>query len=177
VHRRISAANSTFKYDLGSENHEGAQDSTISVFTDPGPQVRRRGTRVSITARRSTPPPASQQAHRTVKQCYKSSRAWISRRSSKRSRRRPGIMANKIVNSTVDGTFRQTNLTNESTEYLAKREELRLAEIDLIVDVIDFHEGSESAYSSRNRSFIQTANESHATSGKPLPAGSSQVCT
>ena len=41
-------------------------------------------------------------------------------------------MANKIVNSTVDGTFRQTNLTNESAEYLAKREELRLAEIELM---------------------------------------------
>ena len=32
----------------------------------------------------------------------------------------------------VDGTFRQTNLTNESSEYLAKREELRLAEIELM---------------------------------------------
>ncbi len=41
-------------------------------------------------------------------------------------------MANKIVNSTVDGTFRQTNLTNEPAEYLAKREELRLAEIALM---------------------------------------------
>src|SRR5580704_10375271 len=41
-------------------------------------------------------------------------------------------MAEKIVNSTVDGTFRQTNLTNESPEYLAKREELRLAEIELM---------------------------------------------
>jgi predicted dithiol-disulfide oxidoreductase (DUF899 family) len=41
-------------------------------------------------------------------------------------------MANKIVNSTVDGTFRQTNLTNEPAEYLAKREELRLAEIELM---------------------------------------------
>jgi predicted dithiol-disulfide oxidoreductase (DUF899 family) len=30
----------------------------------------------------------------------------------------------------IDGTFRQTNLTNESAEYLAKREELRLAEIE-----------------------------------------------
>lgn len=29
-------------------------------------------------------------------------------------------------------TRRQTNLTNESEEYLAKREELRLAEIDLM---------------------------------------------
>src|SRR5579872_4355786 len=40
-------------------------------------------------------------------------------------------MANKIVKTTVDGTFRQTNLTNEPAEYLAKREELRLAEIEL----------------------------------------------
>ena len=30
------------------------------------------------------------------------------------------------------GTYRQTNLTNESQEYLAKREELRLAEIELM---------------------------------------------
>ncbi|HXU19635.1 MAG TPA: DUF899 family protein [Verrucomicrobiae bacterium] len=35
------------------------------------------------------------------------------------------------VKTVVDGTFRQTNLTNESPEYLAKREELRLAEIEL----------------------------------------------
>jgi len=31
----------------------------------------------------------------------------------------------------IDGTFRQTNLPNESPEYLAKREEVRLAEINL----------------------------------------------
>src|SRR5205085_12596105 len=31
--RLLSAANSTFKYDLGSEDREGHQDSTISVFT------------------------------------------------------------------------------------------------------------------------------------------------
>jgi predicted dithiol-disulfide oxidoreductase (DUF899 family) len=37
-----------------------------------------------------------------------------------------------VVNTIVDGTFRQTNLTNESPEYLAKREELRLAEIELM---------------------------------------------
>jgi predicted dithiol-disulfide oxidoreductase (DUF899 family) len=37
-----------------------------------------------------------------------------------------------MVNTIVDGTFRQTNLTNESSEYLAKREELRLAEINLM---------------------------------------------
>lgn len=32
----------------------------------------------------------------------------------------------------IDKTFRQTNLTNETPEYLAKREELRLAEIELM---------------------------------------------
>src|SRR6202158_2594828 len=37
-----------------------------------------------------------------------------------------------MVNTIDDGTFRQTNLTNESSEYLAKREELRLAEIELM---------------------------------------------
>lgn len=37
-----------------------------------------------------------------------------------------------MVHTVVDGTFRQTNLTNESSEYLARREELRLAEIDLM---------------------------------------------
>jgi predicted dithiol-disulfide oxidoreductase (DUF899 family) len=37
-----------------------------------------------------------------------------------------------MVHTTVDGTFRQTNLTGESPEYLAKREELRLAEIELM---------------------------------------------
>ncbi len=37
-----------------------------------------------------------------------------------------------MVHTTVDGTFRLTNLTNESSEYLAKREELRLAEIELM---------------------------------------------
>jgi predicted dithiol-disulfide oxidoreductase (DUF899 family) len=31
--RLLSAGESTFKYDLGSEDHEGRQDSTISVFT------------------------------------------------------------------------------------------------------------------------------------------------
>ncbi len=41
-------------------------------------------------------------------------------------------MPGKIVKTTVDGTFRQTNLSNESPEYLAKREELRLAEIELM---------------------------------------------
>jgi predicted dithiol-disulfide oxidoreductase (DUF899 family) len=37
-----------------------------------------------------------------------------------------------MVNTTIDGSFRQTNLTNESSDYLAKREELRLAEIELM---------------------------------------------
>jgi predicted dithiol-disulfide oxidoreductase (DUF899 family) len=37
-----------------------------------------------------------------------------------------------MVHTVVDGTFRQNNLTNESSEYLAKREELRLAEIELM---------------------------------------------
>src|SRR5271168_4229005 len=43
------------------------------------------------------------------------------------SRRQP-----PMVNTIVDGTFRQTNLTNESSDYLAKREELRFAEIELM---------------------------------------------
>ncbi len=37
-----------------------------------------------------------------------------------------------MVHETIDGTFRQTNLTNESADYLAKREQLRLAEIELM---------------------------------------------
>jgi predicted dithiol-disulfide oxidoreductase (DUF899 family) len=37
-----------------------------------------------------------------------------------------------MIRTTVDGTFRQTNLTNEPAEYLQKREELRLAEIELM---------------------------------------------
>src|SRR6185436_13835393 len=37
-----------------------------------------------------------------------------------------------MVHTIVDGTFRQTNLTKEPSEYLAKREELRLAEIELM---------------------------------------------
>jgi predicted dithiol-disulfide oxidoreductase (DUF899 family) len=37
-----------------------------------------------------------------------------------------------MVHTFVDGTFRQTNLANESSEYLSKREELRLAEIELM---------------------------------------------
>lgn len=37
-----------------------------------------------------------------------------------------------MVHETIDGTYRQTNLTNESPEYLAAREELRRAEIELM---------------------------------------------
>ena len=37
-----------------------------------------------------------------------------------------------MVFEMIDGTFRQTNLTNESAEYLKKREELRQAEIELM---------------------------------------------
>ena len=37
-----------------------------------------------------------------------------------------------MVHEMIDGTYRQTNLQNESPEYLAKREELRLAEIELL---------------------------------------------
>ncbi len=37
-----------------------------------------------------------------------------------------------MVNETIEGTFRQTNLPNEPADYLAKREELRLAEIELM---------------------------------------------
>ena len=36
-----------------------------------------------------------------------------------------------MVREMIEATFRQTNLTNESPEYLAKREELREAEIEL----------------------------------------------
>ena len=37
-----------------------------------------------------------------------------------------------MVHQMIDGTYRQTNLPNESPEYLSKREELRQAEIELI---------------------------------------------
>jgi predicted dithiol-disulfide oxidoreductase (DUF899 family) len=37
-----------------------------------------------------------------------------------------------MVHEFVDGTYRVTSLENESAEYLAKREELRLAEIELM---------------------------------------------
>ena len=37
-----------------------------------------------------------------------------------------------MIHETIEGTFRQTNLANESAEYVAKREELRLAEIELM---------------------------------------------
>jgi hypothetical protein len=36
-----------------------------------------------------------------------------------------------MAHETIDGTYRQTNLPNESAEYLFRREELRLAEIEL----------------------------------------------
>jgi predicted dithiol-disulfide oxidoreductase (DUF899 family) len=37
-----------------------------------------------------------------------------------------------MVHEIIDGTYRQTNLPNESAEYLAKREALRKAEIELM---------------------------------------------
>ena len=37
-----------------------------------------------------------------------------------------------MVKEMIEGTYRQTNLPNESLEYLAKREEVRLAEIELL---------------------------------------------
>jgi len=37
-----------------------------------------------------------------------------------------------MVHEMIEGTYRQTNLPNESPEYLARREELRLAEIELM---------------------------------------------
>jgi predicted dithiol-disulfide oxidoreductase (DUF899 family) len=37
-----------------------------------------------------------------------------------------------MLHETINGTLRQTNLPNEPGEYLAKREELRLAEIELM---------------------------------------------
>jgi predicted dithiol-disulfide oxidoreductase (DUF899 family) len=37
-----------------------------------------------------------------------------------------------MVHEMIDGTYRQTNLPNESAEYLAKREALRRAEIELM---------------------------------------------
>lgn len=37
-----------------------------------------------------------------------------------------------MVHEMIDGTYRQTNLPNESAEYLASREELRQAEIELM---------------------------------------------
>ena len=37
-----------------------------------------------------------------------------------------------MTHELINETYRQTNLTNESEEYLAKREELRLAEIELM---------------------------------------------
>jgi len=37
-----------------------------------------------------------------------------------------------MVHEMIDGAYRQTNLPNESPEYLTKREELREAEIELM---------------------------------------------
>ena len=37
-----------------------------------------------------------------------------------------------MARETINGTFRQTNLPNESGEYLSKREELRIVEIELM---------------------------------------------
>ena len=37
-----------------------------------------------------------------------------------------------MVHEVIDGSYRQTNLPNESAEYLSRREELRLAEIELM---------------------------------------------
>jgi len=37
-----------------------------------------------------------------------------------------------MVRETINGAFRYTNLKNEPDEYLPKREQLRLAEIDLM---------------------------------------------
>lgn len=37
-----------------------------------------------------------------------------------------------MVHEMIDGAYRQTNLPNEPADYLAKREELRLAEIELL---------------------------------------------
>ena len=39
--RLLSAGESTFKYDLGSEDHDGQQDSTISVFTQDSDRTLR----------------------------------------------------------------------------------------------------------------------------------------
>jgi predicted dithiol-disulfide oxidoreductase (DUF899 family) len=37
-----------------------------------------------------------------------------------------------VVHEFINGTYRETNLTNESAEYLTRREKLRLAEIELM---------------------------------------------
>ena len=37
-----------------------------------------------------------------------------------------------MVHTFIDGTYRVTNLTTESAEYLAKREGLRFAEVELV---------------------------------------------
>ena len=38
-----------------------------------------------------------------------------------------------MVHTVVDGAFRQTNLDSESADYLKKREDLRLAEVELML--------------------------------------------
>jgi predicted dithiol-disulfide oxidoreductase (DUF899 family) len=43
-----------------------------------------------------------------------------------------------MVHAVVDGTYRQTNLTNESSSYFDKREDLRLAEIELLSPIWHF---------------------------------------
>ena len=37
-----------------------------------------------------------------------------------------------MAHETIHGTYRQTNLQNEPADYLSKREELRIAEIELM---------------------------------------------
>jgi predicted dithiol-disulfide oxidoreductase (DUF899 family) len=44
----------------------------------------------------------------------------------------PGIGGCDVAHEFIGGTYRQTNLDNETEEYLVKREELRLAEIELM---------------------------------------------
>ena len=43
---------------------------------------------------------------------------------------RSSMEASLMVHEMIDGIYRQTNLPNESPEYLSKREELQLAEIE-----------------------------------------------
>jgi predicted dithiol-disulfide oxidoreductase (DUF899 family) len=48
------------------------------------------------------------------------------------TRRHHRFTVDPMAFETIEGTLRQTRLTNESSEYRARREELRLAEIDLM---------------------------------------------